>query len=740
MTPEARAFPERAPIGWDGMTLKQMLDHSDQVFAETGRYHGLDGLELKKNDPIRYERMYSRMRGGVVTARENAAKIAASPLVEEMGEVCFTLYTPEGDSIALSTGIIVHVHTMSDAIKHIVRNDYEVNPGIEDGDIFVNNDPQISNVHNADVQTMVPVFWEGELVAWAAGVTHEVDVGARTPGSSSVGPISRLEDGIDIPAMKCGSNDTLFRDYVDRCRRAVRTPLYWSLDEKTRIAGCHMLRDVVLELIESEGIETYKRFIREVIEEGRQSFLERMREQLVPGVYRAPVFIDYQLAAEPSLPRHAARDGVLHSPMEVTIRPSGKLEISLDGANSWGFHSFNCTPTALQGAMWAVLAETVMSSDKVNDGAYFASSLYLPFGSWTNPGHPMTSHSDSWYILVPAFAALPRALSRGYHARGYVEEVIAGWGDGNYLQGGSPDPFGDQAAISNMETSCVGAGAGIIQDGLDYASSSWFPTGDMGDVEDWERMEPLLYVARRVKPQTCGFGRRRGGMGFESLRMVWVDEYELQNIGDGTMFAQSGLFGGYPAASGYRHNIRNTNLPQLFAERRPYPTGEPDTADSELSQLVDGEPTRDLRGTTMIEAYSRYDLYLSMIRGGPGLGDPLERQLEDVQRDLDEGLILRRFAEAVYAVSLREGDDRLEVDAGESEAARDRARRSRAERAVPVSEWIEAERRDRILPQRLVGPVREMYRSSMELSPRWARHFRSFWGLEDDFEFTEDER
>ena len=125
--------------------------------------------------------------------------------------------------------------------------------------------------------------------------------------------------------MKVGTNDILDCDYLERCKRAVRTPLYWSLDEKTRIAGCYMLRDVVEELIEAEGVETFKGFIREVIEEGRQSFLVRMREQLVPGVYRAPVFIDYQFAAEPSLPKRAAVDGVMHSPMEVTVRSSGKL-------------------------------------------------------------------------------------------------------------------------------------------------------------------------------------------------------------------------------------------------------------------------------------------------------------------------------------------------------------------------------------------------------------------------------
>jgi acetone carboxylase, alpha subunit len=248
---------ERAPIGWEGKTANEMLEESERLFAETGSYAGLTGdLELKAADPIRYEKLFSRVRGGLVSARETALNISASPIVKEIGELCFALYTPEGDSVALSTGIIVHVHTMSDAIKHMVRSDYEDNPGIAPGDIFTNNDAMIGDVHNADVQTIVPIFWEGELVGWAAGVTHEIDIGAKTPGGVPVGPISRFEDGIDLPAKKIGSGDELWRDHVEAGLKGTRTPMYWTLDERTRLAGCHMIRDAVERVILEEGIDT----------------------------------------------------------------------------------------------------------------------------------------------------------------------------------------------------------------------------------------------------------------------------------------------------------------------------------------------------------------------------------------------------------------------------------------------------------------------------------------------------
>jgi N-methylhydantoinase B len=150
---------EAGGIGWDGKRLDEMLAESERLFAETGSYYGLSGrLELKDSKPIEYEKLFSRLRGGLVSARETALNISASPIVRELGELCFALYTPEGDSIALSTGIIVHVHTMSDAIKYMVRHGWEDNPKIRPGDIFANNDPVIGDVHNADVQTFVPIF------------------------------------------------------------------------------------------------------------------------------------------------------------------------------------------------------------------------------------------------------------------------------------------------------------------------------------------------------------------------------------------------------------------------------------------------------------------------------------------------------------------------------------------------------------------------------------------------------
>lgn len=716
------------PIGWEGRTAHEMLTDSERLFGETGRYCGVEELAMKKADPIRFEKIFSRLRGGLVTARETALNISASPIVKEIGELCFALYTPEGDSVALSTGIIVHVHTMSDAIKFMIRQGYEENPRIEPGDIFTNNDAMIGDVHNADVQTIVPIFWEGELVGWAAGVTHEIDIGAKTPGSVPIGPISRYEDGIDLPAKKIGSGDELWRDHVLAGLKGTRTPMYWTLDEKTRLAGCHMVREAVERVILEEGIDTYKQFVREVIEDGRRSFISRLKELTVPGRYRAAAFTDLPFAKEEQLPTYARKDTMMHAPVELRITRDGVMELDYDGASSWGYHSANCTPSSMQGALWVQLTQTLICNDKVNDGAYLGLRQNFPPGTWANHSNPQASTGNAWFFLIPSYTGFIKSLSRSLQARGFVEEVLAPYAlTANAFQGGGIDQYGRQSATTNFGLSCVGGGAKMVLDGLDYAAAMWNPEGDMGDMEMWELIEPFLYLSQRVKPNTAGPGRHRGGSGYECLRLAWKTPfYEMQNIANGRCFIQAGLWGGYPAATGYRHNIRNADLLERAARQEPFPLREPDPADSALAREIKGDHQFDIETTTLPEVMREGDLYLCMFRGGAGTGDPLERPYGAVMADLEGEYLLERYAGTVYGV--------VPGDEAATSELRDAMRSERASAAVPVREWMKAER-ERVLARDMIEPVQRMYAESMRLSKRWAREFREFWDLPEDFEF-----
>ncbi|MEX2194405.1 MAG: hydantoinase B/oxoprolinase family protein [Thermoleophilaceae bacterium] len=711
--------PQAQAIGRDGKRLTDMLADSERLFAETGSYYGLDGdLAMMSSDPIGYEKLFSRLRGGLVSARETALNISASPIVRELGELCFALYTPEGDSVALSTGIIVHVHTMSDAIKYMVREDYERNPGIRPGDIFANNDPVIGDVHNADVQTFVPIFWEGELVAWAGGVTHVLDIGATTPGGVPVGPTNRLEDGIDLPCMKIGERDELAAWHLKRCELQTRAPMYYLLDEKTRLAGCHMIREAVERVILEEGVDRFKQFSREVIEEGRRSFKSRIREMTVPGRYRSPGFMDVTFADKQQLPARARRDFLMHSPFEVRIGGDGTYALDYDGCSAWGWHSMNCTPSGMQGAIWVQFTQTLICNDKVNDGAYLAIETNFPEGTISNLGDAGGSTGIAWAFLQPSFTGFPRTLSRALQSRGFIEEVIGAYSvSGNVLQGGGVDQYGNSSAIMNFEVAAQGMGAKYVLDGTDTCAAMFNPEGDMGDIEMWELISPFVYLSRRIKASSGGSGRHRGGSSFESLFMVWKTPFwEVQNLGTGKVFNSPGLFGGYPGACAYIHTIRGADLLERGARGEAYPVCDGDYEHPALME-IEGEREYKLDNFTTLQPVEHGDLYLSVMKGGSGLGDPLLRPAEAVERDVSEGHLLPRFAESVYAL-----------------ADRDAARRARLDRARPAREWW-AQQRERVLAQGFVEPVCSMYAESMKLSPRWAAEYRGFWDLPEDFEY-----
>jgi N-methylhydantoinase B/oxoprolinase/acetone carboxylase alpha subunit len=742
---EVQARPGRfeedcPPLGWDGMSLKEMLERSEERLSATGNYCGVEELELKRRDPIRYEKIFAKIRGGLVNARETAMNISASPIVQELGELCFALYTPEGDSIALSTGIIVHVHTMSDAIKFMIRNDYEVNPRIRPGDIFSNNIPKIGDVHNADVQTIVPIFWEGELVGWAGGVTHVMDIGASTPGNVPVGPISSYEDGLDLTANRVGENDILFRDHEIRCELGTRTPKFWKLDERCRIAGCHMIREAVEQVIEEEGIDTFKGFSREVIEDGRRSFINRIRELMIPGRYFAPAFGVIPFKGEKGLPDYAAIDILMHAPLELTVKGEGEIGISFDGTSKWGYHSFNCPPSAMQGAVWVLLSQMIIPNDKVNDGAYFATSQYFPPYTQANPVVKEASTGAAWVFLIPAFTGLVRSLSRGLYSRGYVEEVMASYAmTANGLQGGGKDQFGNDIGMLSLEFSSVGGGARGVLDGLDYAAAMWNPEADMGDMEIWELIMPIIYLGRRVKPNTGGLGKYRGGSGFQSVYCIWkTEDLVMQNLNDGGSFCSAGLYGGYPAASLYRHNVLDTDLLQRFRDGQPHPVKEDDTADSEITRYCQGTHLFDDRVMNFPYRMRHGDLYYSPMNGGGGLGDPLERRPELIEADLNGNFMLPRYCERVCGAALtRDEQGFWHVDGEATERRRAELKEERGRRAVPVKDFLAGER-ERVLAGGFKEEVKRMYNQSLELSEGWREWFLGFWDLPADFRFQED--
>lgn len=730
----------------NGMTLKQFRDSILERTAKSGHYNGLDRLELRESDPIRYEKLFSKLRGGLVHARETAKKIAASPIVEQEGELCFTLYNPAGDCVLTSTGIIIHVGTMGAAIKYMIENDWESNPGINPGDMFTNNDCAIGNVHPCDIATIVPIFAHGKLVGWVGGVTHVIDTGSISPGSMSTGQVSRFGDGYMATCRKTGVNDVPLRDWLHESQRSIRTPKYWILDERTRIAGCHMVRALVEEVIEEEGLDAYEQFSYEVIEEGRRGLQNRIKAMTIPGKYRTVAFVDVPYAhPDVQTPSEYAKiDTIMHSPCEMTVRADGSWKLDFEGASRWGWHSYNANQVAFTSGIWVMMTQTLVPTQRINDGAYYGTEFRLPKGTWMNPDDRRTGHAYAWHFLVSGWSALWRALSHGYFSRGYLEEVNSGNANtANWLQGGGINQEGEVHAVNSFESAACGTGACAIKDGLNHAAAIWNPEGDMGDIEIWEMAEPLLYLGRNVKANSGGYGKYRGGCGFETLRMVWkAKDWTMYFMGNGYMNSDWGLMGGYPSATGYRFEAHKTGLKERITTNDSLPLGadlNPSAYAYEKHIDATARVKRDKQAMTTEKCFEDYDLYLNYLRGGPGFGDPLDRDPAAIANDLNHGFLLPEYARKVYGAVLLQNEKGVwSVDAEKTKTRRAEIRRERLRRAVPVKTWMRDER-ERIVTKHASLPVRHMYATSFGLSKKFYAEFKKFWDLPADWELTEDE-
>ncbi len=712
--------------------LKEQLIKSEEAFKKNGYY--TKDLECKKNDPVKYEIFHSRLLSSLQASRETAKSISASPMVKEVGELCFALYTPEGDSVCLSTGIVVHVHTMSRCIKWMLENDYEDEPtiGIREGDSFANNDCFIGGVHVADIMDLTPIMYEGELVGWVGGVTHVLEVGGVDPGSMPSSAITRFHEGITLPAQKVAENDTLRRDYEIMIERCTRAPHFWLLDEKARIAGNCLIRESVKEIIKDMGLEYYKKATKELIEEGRRTLLENVKQRLIPGKYRTLAFVDMDYTNK-NMPAIANKDNLTLMPLEMTIGSTGKITLDYEGAGKWGYHFGNSSTSAMDGGFFVGLTQFLGYDGKINDGGWLACEMKLPYGSVLNPDTIFAGVSASWATLQPAVSAMYELLSRGFYARGYREEILAGAPLTPAVETGGTDQYGNDFGTLISELVACGSGARGLMDGIDTAYALWNPEADMGNVEFWELIIPQVFIGRRITPDSGGFGKYRGGSGFHSTLLVYhSDNVLMANLGASGAYTCPGMMGGYPAPYSYLNYACDTNIAELIQQKRPLPHWEgPDPSNSLMKQLIEAKKmVQGGDGLLFSAPFSQYDLFTHFYTGGGGYGDPLNRDPKLAVDDLKNGHTTLRTVTGVNGIVL--DPDSYEVDIEETETLRKKKRQERLKRAITVENYKKQER-EKIIKGHLHKNIKDMYKSSFKLSNIFRKEFIEYWNLPEDF-------
>jgi len=715
---EPQAMPT-AEIPTETPILKRRLAERDERFARTGAY--VDELGLWDEDPIRFELLYTKLSQVVANAHEVARLVSASPMTRELGELIFGLYTPEGDAVCLSHGLIVHVHTISRMIKWMIANDYEQTMGFAPGDLYFNNDPHIGGAHALDQMIVTPIYAGEELIGWSAGLTHVPEVGATAPGGFDSFFTTRFHEGLYLPCVKIGSGDELRPDMEILVERSTRTPVYWLTDNRAKVTGALMIRDAVLELTEEFGVDYFKRAGEEFIEDSLRAAKRKIASVLHPGTYRE---VAWRGSPIPGSER------MLHAPVEITVREDGSVHLSFDGLSSNFWQPFQGSLSCLEGLVMNGLIQHVLYDSKHNEGTLLAATMEVPLGSCCNPDsilYPTTL----WGPAYGAGLAVGQALSRAYYAQGYREEVHATSALSSGYTAGGIDQYGRSFGAHNMEFGAAGMPATAVHDGLDTSGVEFNPEGDMGDAEIWEQMLPSIYLAREMRIDGGGAGRFRGGNGIQSVYMLAnTSEIEVGSFGSVPIYPSPGLMGGYPAATLYMWTGKDTNLRALIDAGEPVPAGEgDDPAEPEFRRLVDGEWKVHHGSNKATEPMAPDDMFTAVSGDGGGFGDSLDRAPEAVAGDVREGRTSRRAAREEYCVAL---DDSGELDQPATEQLRAARRRERLAEAVPADEYRRAAR-ERLVDGRVSAPVRRMYNDLLENNEKFAARMHEFWDVDEQF-------
>jgi N-methylhydantoinase B len=547
-------------------------------------------------DPVTLEIIQSALQATSDEMFAALRKTAMSAIIYEVLDMGTGITDGEGNLASSGAGIPAFVGVLDKAVMRVIElNDRD---DIRPGDIFITNDPYHGGVtHLNDIVLAMPVFAEGELVAWTANIAHWNDVGGMVPGSISNEAKEIFQEGLRLPAVKLISEGTSIKSVMEIMKCNSRLPDFLQGDMWAGIAAARVGERRILDLVRKYGLDTFNTALRVFQDYGEQVAL-RALEELPKGrfsleeeqdsgaVYGVTVEITddefiVDLRENPDQdpgPNNASRDGTMiaaqmvfmnitdaHSsanaghfkPLKVLTRPGSVFDASPPAA----FATYYEVEIRLYDVIWRCLAPHL--GDRLPAGS-FASIC----GTFIGGPHPDT----------------------GRHFT-IVEPQVGGWGGSAYRDGNSAMFSGFHGDTFNCPAEVAETRYGLYVDQL-----------ALNDVPGGE-------------------GEHRGGRGI-------VLDYRVRS--NGCFFTCA--------------YTRNKHLPWPLEGGRE---GSPNRA-----QVIrkDGS-VEDYAVVTALEVNEGDVIRLRTAAGG-GYGDPRTRPRELVLDDLRNGYLTEEQAHKVYGLDV----------------------------------------------------------------------------------------
>ncbi|WP_432146140.1 hydantoinase B/oxoprolinase family protein [Streptomyces sp. bgisy084] len=441
---------------------------------------------------------------------------AHSVNIKERLDFSCALFDADGNLIANAPHIPVHLGSMGESIKEVLRRrGDEMRPG----DVYAINDPYHGGTHLPDVTVVTPVFDpDGEtLLFLVASRGHHAEIGGITPGSMPAFSSTIQEEGILF------DNWLLVRDgeLRERATRELlaagpypsRAPDANLADLRAQIAANEKGIQELRRMTEQFGLDVVRAYMGHVQDNAEES-VRRIIAELSDGSYRYETDSGAEIHVALTVDR-AARSAVLDFAGTSPQQPGNA----------------NAPSSVVMAAVLYVFRTLVADDIPLNSGCLKPVEVRIPEGSMLAPVFPAATVAGN----VETSQAVTGAL---YAALGIQAE---GSGTMNNLT------FGNDR-VQYYETVASGAGAGDGFDGAD-AVQTHMTNSRLTDPEVLEWRYPVRVDSFAIRSGSGGRGRWHGGCGVER-RLRFLEPMTIAVLTNHRRVAPYGMAGGAPGALG----------------------------------------------------------------------------------------------------------------------------------------------------------------------------------------------
>ncbi|QNO28744.1 hydantoinase B/oxoprolinase family protein [Sphingopyxis sp. OPL5] len=489
-------------------------------------------------DPIRLE-IFNSLFMAIAEEMGSALQHSASSInIRERLDFSCAIFDGEGRLVANAPHMPVHLGSMGESVRTILRQRTKDGRGLRRGDAYALNAPYDGGTHLPDITVIMPVFVakeEGDADApafFVAARGHHADLGGIAPGSMPPDSRSIEDEGILFDNILI-VNDGNFLDakvathLVDGAFPA-RNPALNIADLKAQVAACQRGASALDDLSTAHGAATVTAYMAHGQAQA-EAAVRQLIARLDDGAFRY------------------AMDNGAEVVVAVRVdRTARHVTIDFTGSSATLPDNFNAPLPVVRAAVLYVLRTMLDDPIPMNEGCLAPVTLIVPADSMLSPSYPAAVVAGN----VETSQVITDALFAAFNAMAPAQGTM-----NNFTFGNDADQY--------YETIAGGSGAGPGFDGTSVIQTH-MTNSRMTDPEVMEMRFPVIVEEFSIRKGSGGAGQWRGGDG--ATRRIRFREAMTANIlANRRRIAPSGLAGGDDAAPGQNWIERTDGSVEILA-------------------------------------------------------------------------------------------------------------------------------------------------------------------------------